>query len=32
VSLDELGLGSAPIEKRAGPFCLVNVDQQQVKN
>jgi len=32
VSLDELGLGSAPIEKRSGPFCLVNVDQQQVKN
>ena len=32
VSLDELGLGSAPIDNRSGPFCLVNVDQQQVKN
>tara|TARA_Y100000590_G_scaffold269154_1_gene302259 strand:- start:230 stop:883 length:654 start_codon:yes stop_codon:yes gene_type:complete len=32
VTLDELGLGSAPIEKRSGPFCLVNVNQPEVKN
>jgi hypothetical protein len=32
VSLDELGLGSAAIEKRAGPFCLVSINQQQAEN